>query len=64
LARMRTRLNRFSDAEQSLLINWGYAVSDAAIRFHLLKSGQLKKPIWPYEDYPLDRPGFIQQIIE
>lgn len=32
MARMRTRLNAFKDEEQELLINWGYAVSDAALR--------------------------------
>jgi NTE family protein len=32
LAGMRTRLNAFSPEEQELLINWGYAVTDAALR--------------------------------
>ena len=32
LAAMRTRLNAFSPEEQELLINWGYAVTDAAMR--------------------------------
>lgn len=32
LAEMRTRLNRFSDTEQVALINWGYAICDAAMR--------------------------------
>jgi NTE family protein len=32
LASMRTRLHRFSDEEQGRLINWGYALCDAAIR--------------------------------
>ena len=36
LSRMRTRLNRFSDSEQELLINWGYALADAAMRRHVL----------------------------
>ncbi len=36
LARMRTRLNRFSPAEQAKLIRWGYALSDAALRRHVL----------------------------
>ncbi|MBB5271960.1 patatin-like phospholipase family protein [Quisquiliibacterium transsilvanicum] len=35
MAQIRTRLNRFSDAEQDRLINWGYAVCDAAIRKHV-----------------------------
>jgi NTE family protein len=32
LGAMRTRLNRFSDVEQAALINWGYALCDAALR--------------------------------
>jgi NTE family protein len=32
LAKMRTRLSAFSDAEQKALIRWGYALADAAIR--------------------------------
>jgi NTE family protein len=32
LAHMRTRLDAFSDEEQERLINWGYAVCDAAMR--------------------------------
>jgi NTE family protein len=38
LARMRTRLNCFSDREQGALINWGYALADAALRSVLLRS--------------------------
>jgi len=34
LRSMRTRLNSFSEQEQEELINWGYAVCDAAIRSH------------------------------
>lgn len=52
LAEMRTRLNRFEDQEQKRLINWGYALTDAAMRRHVLaaeaKPGQL-----PYPDSPL-----------
>jgi NTE family protein len=32
LSKMRTRLNAFSDVEQRNLIQWGYALADAAIR--------------------------------
>lgn len=32
LGRLRTRLNRFSPEEQGMLINWGYAMCDAALR--------------------------------
>jgi hypothetical protein len=28
---MRTRLNKFSPEEQAQLINWGYALADAAL---------------------------------
>jgi NTE family protein len=32
LAGMRTRLDRFSEQEQGHLVNWGYAMADAALR--------------------------------
>jgi NTE family protein len=32
IAGMRTRLNKFDDTEQAKLINWGYALADAALR--------------------------------
>jgi NTE family protein len=32
IAGMRTRLNKFNDTEQGQLINWGYALADAAMR--------------------------------
>ena len=32
LARLRTRLDAFSDEEQRRLIDWGYALCDAALR--------------------------------
>ncbi|MDX2416799.1 MAG: patatin-like phospholipase family protein [Xanthomonadales bacterium] len=32
IAGMRTRLNKFNGAEQTKLINWGYALADAALR--------------------------------
>ncbi len=35
LARMRTRLNPFSDEEQASLINWGWLMMDAAMRSHV-----------------------------
>jgi NTE family protein len=37
LARIRTRLNRFSADEQERLINWGYSLADAAMRRHVLE---------------------------
>lgn len=57
LAAMRTRLNPFSDAEQGALINWGYALSDAAIRRFAdkLRPVSAKPPTWPCPDQALDR---------
>jgi NTE family protein len=37
LARIRTRLNRFSADEQEQLINWGYSLADAAMRRHVVE---------------------------
>ncbi len=54
LAAIRTRLDRFKEQEQCELINWGYAISDIAIRSrapHLAFRPQL--PAWPYPRYPL-----------
>ena len=39
LAHTRTRLNHFNDREQELLIDWGYALADAAMRRHVLQAG-------------------------
>ncbi|MCX6006764.1 MAG: patatin-like phospholipase family protein [Chloroflexi bacterium] len=39
LSRIRTRLNRFTPAEQEKLINWAYALTDAAMRRYVLESG-------------------------
>lgn len=35
LSSIRTRLNRFSVKEQERLIDWGYALTDAAMRRHV-----------------------------
>lgn len=55
LARMRTRLNPFNEAEQASLINWGYAVSDAALRRFVL-AVQTTPGRWAYPEYALDQP--------
>jgi NTE family protein len=58
LASMRTRLNSFNDREQEQLINWGYALCDAALRRHApeLASGTHQvAPQWPYPAHSLDR---------
>lgn len=55
LARIRTRLNPFTPDEQESLINWGYAVCDAAIRSYF--DTKAKPPAeWPYPDRALERP--------
>ncbi len=46
LAAMRTRLNAFSAQEQGELINWGYAICDAALRANVL-SGVHRPRAWP-----------------
>jgi len=56
LVSIRTRLNPFSDAEQSRLINGGYALCDAAMRKYVLPAAVVTKPQWPYPDYVLDKP--------
>jgi NTE family protein len=55
LARMRARLNSFSEGEQCSLINWGYAVCDAAMR-RFVAVNAAPPAGWPYPDYALDRP--------
>lgn len=47
LAGMRTRLNSFSEAEQCRLVNWGYAISDAALRKHFVPTAP-RPAGWPY----------------
>ncbi len=47
LANMRTRLNEFKPEEQLRLINWGYAVCDAAMRSYG-GATSAAAPKWPY----------------
>ncbi|MDO8877634.1 MAG: patatin-like phospholipase family protein [Pseudolabrys sp.] len=47
LAEISTRLKRLDDTLQERLINWGYAVCDAALRRHL-NAGLLPDPKFPY----------------
>jgi NTE family protein len=47
LAATPTRLKRLEDALQDRLINWGYAVCDAALRKHV-DPGLTPKPAFPY----------------
>jgi NTE family protein len=49
LAAVKTRLQRMPDALQERLINWGYAVCDAAVRAHV--DGGMSAPHgFPYPD--------------
>jgi NTE family protein len=47
LAQTPTRLKRLEPAWQQRLINWGYAVCDAALRAHCPVQG-LSQPVFPY----------------
>jgi NTE family protein len=54
LAQLRTRLNPFNDQEQEQLINWGYALCDAALRKHvpdIIKTQS--RATWPCPAHPL-----------
>lgn len=48
LAQTATRLKRLSNDHQERLINWGYAVCDAAIRKHYPDAGAQKPDGYPY----------------
>ncbi len=54
LQNIRTRLNSFSQKEQGQLINWGYALADAAVRSYVVEAilpALLKKGSWPKPKY-------------
>ena len=54
LSAIRTRLDRFKEQEQCELINWGYAVSDAAIRAYAPQVVAVEAEArLPYPNYPL-----------
>lgn len=52
LAKIRTRLNPFSDEEQGRLINWGYALADAAIRTYVIEDAPIG--VLPMAGFSLD----------
>jgi len=52
IAKMRTRLSKFKDAEQERLINWGYGLTDAAMRRHVVAKGTPPGAL-PYPDRPM-----------
>ncbi|WEZ85490.1 patatin-like phospholipase family protein (plasmid) [Rhizobium sp. 32-5/1] len=53
LASIRTRLNPFSDEEQGKLINWGWYMTDIAVRSHLAKTASAPTD-WPEPRFALD----------
>jgi NTE family protein len=55
LKSIRTRLNAFSDEEQGHLINWGYALTDVALRRWVYPDGTYKPGKWPIPEYALDK---------
>jgi NTE family protein len=53
LQNIRTRLNEFEPEEQGQLINWGYALTDAAMRRYV--DPQNTAPAaWPVPEFPLN----------
>jgi NTE family protein len=52
MAQIRTRLDAFSDQEQGRLINWGYALTDAAMRRHVV-TDSAKPGQWPIPEHKL-----------
>jgi len=50
---IRTRLNRFSAEEQGHLINWGYALADAAMRRRILPGPPAAPGVQPDPAFPL-----------
>lgn len=54
MSAIRTRLDKFSEQEQCELINWGYAVSDAAVRAHCPGIVKVEAAqTWPYSRFAL-----------
>jgi len=49
---IRTRLNEFSAEEQGRLINWGYALTDAAMRAWVVRGAE-RASVWPIPEHPL-----------
>lgn len=52
LQSVRTRLNAFSSEEQGQLINWGYALADAALRKYVIPTAPVAQQ-WPIPEHPL-----------
>jgi NTE family protein len=52
LQHIRTRLNEFTATEQGRLINWGYALADAAMRTYVDPANAAPAK-WPVPEFPL-----------
>jgi NTE family protein len=52
LQHVRTRLNEFTATEQGQLINWGYALTDAAMRKYVDPTN-MNPVAWPVPSFPL-----------
>ena len=52
LQNIRTRLNEFSEREQGQLVNWGYALTDAAMRRWVVPEAAPSLS-WPIPTHPL-----------
>ena len=52
LQTIRTRLSEFSKEEQGRLVNWGYALTDAAMRTYIDR-GAAPAAKWPITAFPL-----------
>ena len=55
LGSIRTRLNTFTDAEKSKLINWGYAMCDLSIRAYYRREKDTPNGL-PFPDFPFNEP--------
>ena len=55
LGSIRTRLNAFTDAEKSRLINWGYVLSDLSVRSYY-RSEKVPPDSLPFPEFPLSDP--------
>ena len=55
LSSMRTRLNAFTDAEKSRLINWGYVMCDLSVRSYY-RPEKAPPDRLPFEEFPFDDP--------
>ena len=55
LGSMRTRLNAFTDAEKSKLINWGYVMCDLSVRSYYRQEKAPPNSL-PFPDFPFSEP--------